>query len=442
MPEQHNWAEAFLSMEGYLETAGDDVTWQALADHLNVHRTTLRDALRRQPEFRDCKSPAELKAVLAGRSIAELLAEKTDTMDLQVAHWKAMARALEQQLKNRQWFEELVLRAAAALPPVKPLHFSTKGKRKNAQIAVLAIGDIHRGFGIEPEVILPDGAADPSLEILRYNPEIADRRLREVFRIWLEIVADMRQASPVEEGIVVSVGDLIDHSGLRQGQERRLADPNVISQTLGGYEALLECLVGAAEQFKRLRFVGVPGNHGRAIPKWGVSQPTENFDYLIYRLLEASFRNSPHVQFEIPASWYHVFEMHDGRWKALAFHGDEVRSYLGFPWYGADRAIKGYQGMMWWITKQRAMGLKPGQEISADEFMRVLAMFDMAIFGHFHTNASWVTAAVEKLAVGSLVAASEFGTRKFHEISTPSQLCAFVHPEHGLRATSQIRLRS
>jgi hypothetical protein len=352
-----------------------------------------------------------------------------------------MAQALEQQLKNRQWFEELVLRAASALPAVKPLRFSPKGRRHNPQTAMLIIGDTQWGYNLEPESVLP-GGGDPGLELLRYNPEVADRRLKEVFRIWLEIVADVRQASPVSEGIVVSVGDLVDHSGLRPGHERHLADPNVISQSLNCYQSLLECMVGAAEQFESFRFVGVPGNHGRVIPKWGVSQPTENFDYLIYRLLEASFRNTPHVKLEIPASWYHVFEMCGGKWKSLVFHGDEIRNYLGFPWYGGDRAIKGYQGMMWWITRQRTLGLKPGQQLSVEEFMRILAMFDIAIFGHFHTNASWVSAAVDKLAVGSLVAASEFGARKFHEISTPSQLCAFVHPEHGLRATSQIRLRS
>jgi hypothetical protein len=437
---KHNWPELFLKMEQYV-SGEDDLTWRLIADHLGVDRCTFRDALRREPVFRDCKTPNELKAILAGQNLAELMAKKADTQNLQIAHWKAMAQGLEQELKNRQWFEQLVLRAAKILPPIKPLHLEPKGQRKNPQTAILIIGDIQRGFGIEPESVLPNGEMDDSLEILRYNPEIADARLRETFRIWLEIVSDVRQASPVDEGIVVSVGDLIDHSGLRQGHERRLADPNVITQTLGGYQALLECLIAAAEQFVRLRFVGVPGNHARAIPKWGVSQATENFDYMIYRLLEASFRESQHVQFEIPASWYHVFQMCDGQWKALVFHGDEVRNYLGFPWYGAERAVRGYQGMMWWITRQRALGLRPGEKLSVEEFRKLLAMFDLAIFGHFHTDASWVSAAVEKLAVGSLVAASEFGTRKFHEISTPSQLCAFIHPEHGLRAQSRIKLR-
>lgn len=438
----YNWSKLFVQMAEYLETAEDNMTWRKIAKHLKVNRSTLRDAVRRETAFRDCKTPDELKAVLAGQNIAKLLAEDADTASLQVKHWKAMAETLAQKLANRQWFEELVLRAAKVLPPITPLSFKTRGKRRNSQTAVLVIGDLQRGYGVEPEVLLPGGGVDPGTEILRYNPEVTDRRLKEVFRVWLEIVTDVRQASPVDEGVVVSVGDMVDHSGLRQGQERRLADPNVISQSLGCYEVLLECLMGAAEQFKSLRFIGVPGNHGRVIPKWGVSQATENFDYMIYRLLEASFRESPHVSFEIPASWYHVFEMCDSKWRALVFHGDEVRNYLGFPWYGADRAIKGYQGMMWWITKQRAMGLQPGQELSAQEFLNILAMFDMAIFGHFHTSATWVSAAVEKMAVGSLVAASEFGARKFHEISTPSQLCAFVHPEHGLRSISRIKLRS
>lgn len=440
---KHDWPALWAKAQQFLESSENlsSVTWVSLAKHLKVNRSTLTDSLRREEAFRDCATPEELATVLAGTSLAEIIAQENDTYRLQVAHWKALATSLQHQLENRQWFAQMVQQAASVLPPVKPFKYTHLGRRKNEQIAMLVIGDVQRGYNLDPAAVLPGYVPDDHTEIIRYNSEVADRRLKEVFRIWLDIVEDVRAASPVYEGIVACVGDMVDHSGLRPGHERWLDDPNVISQTLGCYQCLLECLQTAAGRFRTLRFVGVPGNHARVIPKHGISQATENFDYLMYRLLEASFLQSPHVTFEIPGSWYHVFDIFDGFWKVLLFHGDEIRNYLGFPWYGAERAARGYQGMMWWITKQRVMGLKPGEPVAREEFVKILAMFDIAVFGHFHTEASWVSAAVEKMAVGSLLAASSFGARKFHEINTPSQLCAFIHPEHGLRAKSTIRLR-
>ncbi len=48
-----------------------------------------------------------------------------------------------------------------------------------------------------------------------------------------------------------------------------------------------------AETFPLVRVVCVPGNHGRVAADYRLCDPTDNFDYMVYRIMEMEFKPTP-----------------------------------------------------------------------------------------------------------------------------------------------------
>jgi len=93
----------------------------------------------------------------------------------------------------------------------------------------------------------------------------------------------------------------------------------------------------------------------------------------------------------------------------LVFHGDEIKSWQGIPWYGIERAIARLRELF------QAKGV----------------MFDYAALGHMHNWAELERAVGQTMVNGSLVGGSEYSIGRLFSTSPPTQALYFMHSEHG-----------
>jgi len=82
-------------------------------------------------------------------------------------------------------------------------------------------------------------------------------------------------------------------------------------------------------------FIGYPGNHGRIHKEPSFIDKTDNYDNIAYALAKERVRDIPNVEVRVPESFFTVEEINSQRY--LFTHGDMIRAWAGFPWYGKDK---------------------------------------------------------------------------------------------------------
>jgi len=327
------------------------------------------------------------------------------------------------ELGRREWWRDTLEEVAAVLspdfvegPPLVP-------KPEKPQTAVLLLSDVHLGQITPSEQVGLFG---------EYDSEIAMARVRHTFTTFASIAS--HQPFAIEEAIVMCLGDLVEHAHLRPGHEA-FVDLNAVKQTLAITNCCIAGIIMLAATFPKVRVLGVPGNHGRVTADYRRSDPTENFDYLSYRITQMALEHQSNVVFDIPESWYVNFKIYQHIF--FAMHGENIRSYVGFPWYGATRAARQYVAMFRLAEKRRIRDRDPQ---TREEFEDCLIVPDYALLGHFHTTTTWEAPDIEHFANGSMPGVSHYGAKKVMKINKPSQRLFFVYPKYGVTLRCPIDL--
>jgi hypothetical protein len=350
----------------------------------------------------------------------EATAEK---LHLQNSYLRKEIQSYKKALGKREWFLEAMAECASTLAPI-PIESPDRVEAENEQIAVLQFSDTQLGQKTPAEEVGLLG---------QYDTDIAVSRMRYTFRTFASIVK--QQPFQVNTVYVIFQGDGVDHAHLRPGHEQYV-DIGVVRQTLLFIDVSIHGLQMLAEQFPNVVCVGVPGNHGRVTDDPRRSNATENFDYLSYQIMMRLLQEQSNISWEIPESWFTLFSIYNYRF--LATHGDKgIRSYVGFPWYGATRAAHKYQSMFR-VAQQRL--LRENQPQTAEEYENCMLVPDYVLMAHFHTLANWEDIDVEILANGTMAGVSHYGAGEKLVISRPSQRMFFVHPKYGVGFRCPIRL--
>lgn len=90
-----------------------------------------------------------------------------------------------------------------------------------------------------------------------------------------------------------------------------------------------------APYFEQVNIVYVPGNHGRRSNKKDYHGAHDNWDYMIAKVAEMHLRDLENVTFHIPNAFSCNLDI--GGVGFQVFHGDDIRSNLGIPWYGLEK---------------------------------------------------------------------------------------------------------
>jgi predicted phosphodiesterase len=234
-------------------------------------------------------------------------------------------KLLREQLrdKQRELDEEKnrskVLRVLGSMEPSPPPAWLVKGSRNQAitGIPLLFLSDIHFD-----EVVRKEEINYPN----SYNRAIAVRRLQNTFESTVKLLK-FYMRDPQYDGIVCALGgDMVSgniHKELRESNEEKILKTCLdLSTYLGAGIRLL------ADEFGKVFVPCVTGNHGRLNEKYHFkARARDNFDWLIYKLLEKEFQSDKRVTIQAPETPDILFAINGKRF--LLTHGDQFHGGSG-----------------------------------------------------------------------------------------------------------------
>lgn len=174
-----------------------------------------------------------------------------------------------------------------------------------------------------------------------------------------------------------------------------------------------------APYFEVVNIVYVPGNHGRRSPKKDYHGAQNNWDYLIAKTAQLYCKDLENVHFTIPDSYSINLDINGIGF--CIFHGDDIRSSLGIPWYGLER------------RHRRIMALNHVQGGPPIKYY---------CCGHFHRPGTTTEVDGEMLINGSWVATDSYVYNALSGYTEPTQLLHGVSSKRGITWRLPIKLRT
>ena len=215
-----------------------------------------------------------------------------------------------------------------------------------------------------------------------------------------------------------ALGDMMTGRDIFLGQHNHI-DSEEVEQALRCTEFLSWLIIELLTTFPEIKFKGCYGNHGR-IGKKGETKGFNNWDYLIYRMVEERIQSNPaaasRVTFEIPKAWWLLTEIMG--WRYLLMHGEDVRSWNTIPFYGLKRHVRN-----WSMLLQRFDKAADNQEISdrLHGLVGRVGPFDEIQIGHHHTVCYLNDTGVKLHINGAWPGGSLFSLKQLGTASVPAQ---------------------
>lgn len=243
-----------------------------------------------------------------------------------------------------------------------------------------------------------------------YNSQVCEERIYKYAEKIIQLTEIQRQDHPVKELHIWALGDIIEGELIFPGQSF-LVDGGLYRQiTVDGPRIMKNFINMMLENFEKIVFVGVIGNHGSIGGRARKDHdPETNGDRMLYRITQLMFENEKRIEFRIPDGrgerhWYAVDKI--GNYKSLLCHGDQ---------FGSLSTFYGFQ--------KKAYGWKIGA-IEDD--------FDDVYLGHFHTPTKMTFNTVQMRISGSPESTNTYAVERLAAVGRPSQPLMFVHPEKGI----------
>lgn len=172
------------------------------------------------------------------------------------AFWRAKATLAEKEARDAEHFAKCL--AGVRDVPIEPEAFPEElpDARASRSIAIIHTSDLHAGETV---------TRDETHGINEYNPEIAKRRMAQLFTAACEIGPRWMVGTRCIGALLTMGGDLISgdiHEEL--AQTNALTSHESVKLVVQIYDAGIRRLL---ETFGRVHVVAVPGNHGRTTQK-------------------------------------------------------------------------------------------------------------------------------------------------------------------------------
>ena len=311
--------------------------------------------------------------------------------------------------KRKTLFEiigENILRAVQAIPPPKtlPPEKLLFNKKHETEEMALMFSDSQIGQLVDQQE--SGGLGAYSIDIFLERLEFLKVSLKKIFEIHLD-------NTPYPVFNIFFLGDIVEGSTIFPGQERQ-TDMHVVEQVMFAVDKIAEFVAWVAALFPwKVECFCVVGNHGR-VGKKGEQSPLNNFDLLTYAFMKERLQKFSNVEVHISKSWWMLVERM--KHSFLLVHGDDIRAWMGIPYYGIERSESRYQKMLG----------------------RTGEGFHYFCCGHHHQEAAIKS---RIFANGSWVGGSEFSIKTLQAASAPTQLLFSVHPVFGVTWERNIQLQ-
>jgi hypothetical protein len=312
-------------------------------------------------------------------------------------HWKKEHETKETVRDIR----EIANMVIAELPKLKRLEAPVirKGDLK-AESWVLVLSDWH--YGQLVKAVEVGGLSEYNTCIARKRLQfLADRIIR-----FLEYHPNTPQ-----EIVITCLGDMVDGSILRGNQQSNI-EFGVCKQVMEGVEIIADFIVLLSGHFPKIRFYGVYGNHARLTPNPKDAPPQENFDLLMYHFISERLKGLKGISVDYTEAQHMIVEINKHNF--WLDHGDTVKGWAGYPYYGADRQKNNVQAILQMFSEKA----------------------DYMLMGHHHRLGYFNNI----VANGSFVGGDLFSIGKLRRMGIAEQMLFGVNDKHGIVWTRPIKL--
>lgn len=239
-----------------------------------------------------------------------------------------------------------------------------------------------------------------------YSTDIGTQRVQQYVEKAAEITEVMRADHPVNHGIVLFTGDMLEGACIFPAQEWEL-DADLFDQIFATADLEAYVIKEALKIYDTVEVICEWGNHGRIGRKSDGFKPSDNIDRIIYEITRRHLMTEDRItNFQLSGQFYQHFSV--GNYAAIAIHGDEIKSFGGnTPSYGILRKSNAW-----------ASG--------------VVEPFNDVYLGHYHQSMQLSMANGGSVYMtGSTESGNEYAREFVAATNSPSQRINFINPEKG-----------
>ena len=323
-------------------------------------------------------------------------------------------RLYDEALTHIRSQEDLVSGLAQRFVAPRPAPRFPSGKRPSGRkhlperVAVLLLSDWQLGQLVQ---LADTGGANA------FSWEVAERRAARLVDAAVGHIENTLHAYHVSRVIFALLGDIVEGHDVFNGQPWQL-EKDAAMQAIDGSALMSSVLTGIMEALRpagvAFDMYAVPGNHGKPGGRRGGATPaTFSFDYLLYEFLRRELAKWPLEHVAVEPAGRLLFQA--AGHVCLMTHGNEVRGWGGFPYYGLDKA-------------------------HARLTLELETLFTYWLLGHWHADATLPAGRGKRIVNGNAVGANQLTTAALLGAAAPLQVLAYFSRDHGLAETAYLYL--
>lgn len=355
------------------------VTIQEVSDKTGYTPAQIHNAIYRYPEIRKIYDKRILNRQQKGENQKEIRKKEEEK---QAEDFKKKMKELTQELpKASEWK-------------------CKKSPKKNNEEWILLLSDFHYGQNVKPIEIG---------NFAEYNPKKAQERLMYLSQTLQHLTK--YHTNPPSVLNIFLLGDMIDSVILRASQ-LATTEFGLIKQIVGCIDLISDFLASLTGSFETIKCYGVGGNHSRITRNFADSLPQDNFDILIYEMIKDRLAHIKKITIEYPESTHMIVQIQKHRF--WLEHGNTLRSWLGLPFYGANREKGNIQSLLNIFSQG----------------------IDYVTIGHFHQYANFN----DIIMNGSFVGGDGYSIGKLRRMCIPEQTLLGVTKKYGIVWVRPIQL--
>ncbi len=238
-----------------------------------------------------------------------------------------------------------------------------------------------------------------------YNSTVYRQRMEKLVKSTLSITDLHRNMYPINDLVIFLLGDMMHGENPHQGGKIESVECGALSQISDiALPTLLSSILSLKKEggFKTVRIECVRGNHGR----YDRSAPDKtNWDTFLYKSLKISLSQQEGFSVDYSDTFYKLVDIEG--FKFFLFHGNQVQTYQGIPFYGLKRKV-----LAWHVS---------------------LGPFSYAACGHWHDSHNIsISSETELFMNGALPTDDQFALEVVGTSSAPKQWTFGVHKNHGV----------
>ena len=271
-------------------------------------------------------------------------------------------------------------------------------------IPSLLMTDIHWDEVVKPEQV---GGLNA------YNRRIAEGRVKRGFENAIVLSRDYLSGVAYGGFNLFLPGDLL--SGIIHEELRETNEAQIMESVLTVLEPLESGINLLAKEFGKVHVSAVVGNHGRNSRKpKAKNRAQDNFDWLIYKLIERDFRGRPDVTVQVADAADTMVTLYRTRY--LLTHGDQFQGGSGISGMVAPLLLGTHRK-----TRRQSAAGQP---------------YDIMVMGHWHQTIWFPSKGL--IVGGSVIGYNEYSYINNMEPEPPQ--CAFwvTTPEHGVTFSAPV----